>query len=41
MATDRRGEVPPVFAQRYGSVLPGARGGVPPRDGRLVAPLTA
>ena len=33
--------LPPVFAQRYGSVVPGARGGVPPRDGRLVAPLAA
>lgn len=33
--------LPAVFAQRYGSVVPGARGGVPPRDGRLVAPLSA
>lgn len=31
--------LPPVFAQRYGSVVPGQRGGVAPRDGRLVAPL--
>lgn len=31
--------LPPVFAQRYGSVVPGRRGGVAPRDGRLVAPL--
>lgn len=34
--------LPPVYAQRYGSVLPGARGGVPPRQsgvGALVAPL--
>jgi hypothetical protein len=28
-----------VFAQRYGSVTPGARGGVPSADGRLRAPL--
>jgi alpha-ketoglutarate-dependent taurine dioxygenase len=33
--------LPPVFAQRYGSVTPGARGGVPPKNGRLVAPLDA
>lgn len=33
--------LPPVFAQRYGSVEPGRRGGVKPQDGRLVAPLTA
>ena len=25
-----RGRLPPVFAQRYGSVVPGARGGVVP-----------
>jgi hypothetical protein len=31
--------LPPVYAQRYGSVEPGARGGVPPKNGRLVAPL--
>ena len=31
--------LPPVFAQRYGSVVPAARGGVPPVNGRLVAPL--
>lgn len=31
--------LPPVFAQRYGSVEPGARGGVPSADGRLRAPL--
>lgn len=31
--------LPPVFAQRYGSVTPGARGGVPSADGRLRAPL--
>jgi hypothetical protein len=31
--------LPPVFAQRYGSVVPGARGGVAPREGRLLAPL--
>lgn len=33
--------LPPVFAQRYGSVQPGARGGVPARNGQLVAPLSA
>jgi hypothetical protein len=32
--------LPPVYAQRYGSVVPGARGGVPPK-GRLQAPLQA
>jgi hypothetical protein len=31
--------LPPVYAQRYGSVAPGARGGVPSADGRLRAPL--
>jgi hypothetical protein len=31
--------LPPVFAQRYGSVTPGSRGGVPSADGRLRAPL--
>jgi len=38
--TDAR-PLPPVYAQRYGSVTPGARGGVPPKNGRLVAPLDA
>ncbi len=32
--------LPPVYAQRYGSVVPGARGGVVPK-GPLVAPLEA
>ncbi len=32
--------LPPVYAQRYGSVQPGARGGVPPK-GALIAPLHA
>jgi hypothetical protein len=33
--------LPPVFAQRYGSVTPGARGGVPVRNnGALGAPLS-
>ncbi len=32
--------LPPVFAQRYGSVVPGRRGGVPSRSGRLVASLS-
>jgi hypothetical protein len=31
--------LPPAFAQRYGSVTPGARGGVPSADGVLRAPL--
>ena len=31
--------LPTVYAQRYGSVTPGARGGVPSADGRLRAPL--
>jgi hypothetical protein len=31
--------LPPVYAQRYGSVTPGMRGGVPSADGRLRAPL--
>jgi TfdA family taurine catabolism dioxygenase TauD len=29
--------LPPVFAQRYGNVVPGYRGGVPSADGRLSA----
>ena len=31
--------LPDVFAQRYGSVQPGTRGGVPSADGRLRANL--
>ena len=31
--------LPGVFAQRYGSVLPGARGGVEPADGRRMVAL--
>ena len=31
--------LPAVYAQRYGGVTPGARGGVPSADGRLRAPL--
>jgi len=31
--------LPPVFAQRYGNVVPGTRGGVPSADGRLSAGL--
>ena len=31
--------LPAAFAQRYGSVVPGARGGVPSADGRLRAPI--
>jgi hypothetical protein len=33
--------LPQVFAQRYGSVVPGTRGGVAPRNGRLVVPWSA
>ena len=33
--------LPPVFAQRYGSVVPGERGGVPSANGRLSASLGA
>ena len=33
--------LPAVFAQRYGSVVAGARGGVTPKSGRRVAPLEA
>ena len=32
--------LPPVFAQRFGSVVPGARGGVRPADGRRAVPLS-
>ena len=39
LAPDTARPLPPVFAQRYGSVVPGARGGVPSADGRLRAPL--
>lgn len=33
-------ELPEVFAQRYGELVPGRRGGVPSSDGRLRAPLS-
>jgi len=39
LAPDGARPLPPVFAQRYGSVTPGARGGVPSADGVLRAPL--
>jgi len=39
LAPERARPLPPVFAQRYGSVAPGARGGVPSADGVLRAPL--
>jgi hypothetical protein len=39
LAPDDARTLPPAFAQRYGSVMPGARGGVPSADGRLRAPL--
>jgi Taurine catabolism dioxygenase TauD, TfdA family len=32
LAPDDARALPPVFAQRYGSVVPGRRGGVPARD---------
>jgi hypothetical protein len=41
LAPDDARPLPPAFAQRYGSVTPGARGGVAPTEGRLVAPLSA
>jgi hypothetical protein len=31
--------LPPVYAQRYGNVVPGYRGGVPSADGRVSAGL--
>jgi len=40
LAPDDARPLPAVFAQRYGSVLPGARGGVPPAGGQLVAALS-
>ena len=39
LAPDDARPLPAVYAQRYGSVQPGRRGGVAPRAGRLVAPL--
>ncbi len=33
--------LPPVFAERYGTVTPGARGGVPVADSMLCVPLEA
>ncbi|HEX6720244.1 MAG TPA: TauD/TfdA family dioxygenase, partial [Burkholderiaceae bacterium] len=39
LAPDDARALPPAYAQRYGSVTPGARGGVPSADGRLRAPL--
>ena len=41
LAPDDARPLPPVFAQRYGSVAPGRRGGVASRAGALVARLTA
>jgi hypothetical protein len=32
-------QLPPVFAERYGSVAPGDRGGVLAKDGKQIAPL--
>jgi hypothetical protein len=39
LAPDAARPLPAVFAQRYASLTPGARGGVPSADGRLRAPL--
>ena len=39
LAPDSARPLPAVFAQRYGSLAPGQRGGVPSRDGRLRLPL--
>ena len=33
--------LPPVFAERYGSIIPGARGGVAAQSNKLIAPLDA
>ncbi|MBS1788093.1 MAG: TauD/TfdA family dioxygenase [Acidobacteria bacterium] len=33
--------LPPVFAERYGSLMPGNRGGVTPKTAKLIAPLDA
>jgi alpha-ketoglutarate-dependent taurine dioxygenase len=35
LAPERGRPLPPVYAQRYGSVVPGQRGGVPSAGGRL------
>ena len=39
LAPDAARPLPAVFAQRYASLTPGARGGVPSADGRRRAPL--
>ena len=39
LAPHEAGELPAVFAQRYGPLVPGRRGGVPSADGRLRAAL--
>jgi hypothetical protein len=41
LAPDPARPLPDVFAQRYGSLAAGRRGGVPSADGRLRAPLDA
>jgi hypothetical protein len=33
--------LPPVFAERFGSIAPGARGGVVVKGAKLIAPLDA
>ena len=39
LAPEAARALPAVFAQRYGALVPGRRGGVPSADGRLRAPL--
>ncbi|MEO7152774.1 MAG: TauD/TfdA family dioxygenase [Burkholderiaceae bacterium] len=39
LAPDDARPLPAIYAQRYGSVQPGARGGVAPTSGRRLAPL--
>ena len=41
LAPDPARPLPEVFAQRYGSLAAGRRGGVPSADGRLRAPMDA
>ena len=41
LAPDDARPLPEVFAQRYGTVVAGRRGGVTAKGGRLVAPLQA
>lgn len=41
LAPENAGPLPPVFAERYGDLTPGARGGVSVPTRELKAPLTA